>query len=85
MTTVTKMRLTKETFSLLKNFAEINSNILIKPGSTIRTMSVGRNIYAEATIQEEFDTEVGIWDPNKFLGIISMFSNPGSGVQRAIR
>lgn len=76
MTTVTKMRLTKETFSLLKNFAEINSNILIKPGNVIRTMSAGRNIYAEAKVQEEFDTEIGIWDLNKFLGVISMFSNP---------
>lgn len=76
MTTVTKMRLSKETFNLLKNFAEINSNLLIKPGNRIKTMSAGRNIYAEATVQEEFDTEIGIWDLNKFLGVVSMFANP---------
>ncbi len=76
MTTVTKMKLSKETLSLLKNFAEINSNILIKPGNFINTMSVGRNIYAESSIQEDFETEIGIFDLNKFLGVISMFNDP---------
>lgn len=76
MTTVTKMRLSKETFNILKNFSSINSNILIKPGNNLKTVSAGKNIYAEATIQEEFDTQVAIWDLNKFLGVISMFSNP---------
>jgi hypothetical protein len=76
MTTVTKMRLSKETFSILKNFATINSNILIKPGNKLKTISPGKNIYAEAKVQEEFDTDVPIWDLNKFLGVVSMFNNP---------
>lgn len=76
METVTKMRLSKETITTLKNFAAINSNILIKPGNKISTVSPQFNIYAEATIQEEFDTEVPIWDLNQFLGVISMFANP---------
>lgn len=76
MNTVTKMRLSKETFNVLKNFSNINSNILIKPGNRLRTTSSGMNIYAEAKVQEEFDTEVGIWDLNKFLGVVSMFNNP---------
>ena len=76
MKTVTKMRLSKETLSILKNFASINSNILIKPGNTLKTISAGQNIVAEAKIQEDFDTDVPIWDLNKFLGVVSMFSNP---------
>jgi len=76
MTTVTKMRLSKETLSILKNFSAINSNILIKPGNVIRTMSSGKNIYAEATVQEDFDTDIPIWDLNKFLGVVSLFPNP---------
>lgn len=76
MTTVTKMRLSKETFNILKNFAAINSNILIKPGNTLKTISIGKNIFAEAKVQEEFDTDIAIWDLNKFLGVVSMFSNP---------
>ena len=76
MTTVTKMRLSKETLNILKNFATINSNILIKPGNTLKTISPGKNIYAEAKVTEEFDTDVPIWDLNKFLGVVSMFNNP---------
>jgi hypothetical protein len=76
MTTVTKMRLSKETYTFLKNFSEINSNILIKPGNVIKTVSPQKNTYAEAKVQEEFETEISIWDLNKFLGIVSMFANP---------
>ncbi len=76
MNTVTKMRLTKETYNILKNFAVINSNILINPGNTLKTMSSGKNIYAEARVAEDFDVAVPIWDLNKFLGVISMFANP---------
>jgi gp45 sliding clamp, C terminal len=76
MSTVTKMRLSKETYSILKNFAAINSNILIQPGNVLKTVSAGRNIYVEAKIAEEFDVDVPIWDLNKFLGVISMFANP---------
>lgn len=76
MNTVTKMRLSKETYNILKNFAAINSNILIKPGNIIKTVSSGKNIFVEAKVTEDFDVEVPIWDLNKFLGIISMFTNP---------
>jgi hypothetical protein len=76
MTTVTKMRLSKETYNILKNFAAINSNILISPGNVLKTVSAGKNIYVEAKITEDFDVSVPIWDLNKFLGVISMFNNP---------
>ena len=76
MTTVTKMRLSKETYNILKNFASINSNILINPGNVLKTVSAGKNIYVEAKITEDFDVAVPIWDLNKFLGVISMFNNP---------
>lgn len=76
MSTVTKMRLSKETYNILKNFAAINSNILIQPGNVLKTVSAGKNIYVEAKVTEDFDVEVPIWDLNKFLGIVSMFNNP---------
>jgi len=76
MSTVTKMRLSKETYNILKNFAAINSNILIQPGNMLKTVSAGKNIYVEAKVTEDFDVDVPIWDLNKFLGIISMFNNP---------
>jgi hypothetical protein len=76
MSTVTKMRLSKETYNILKNFAAINSNILIQPGNLLKTVSAGKNIYVEAKVTEDFDVDVPIWDLNKFLGILSMFNNP---------
>ena len=76
MSTVTKMRLSKETYTILKNFAAINSNILIQPGNVLKTISAGKNIFVEAKVTEDFDVEVPIWDLNKFLGVVSMFANP---------
>jgi hypothetical protein len=76
MSTVTKMRLSKETYNILKNFAAINSNILIQSGNVLKTISPGKNIYVQAKVVEDFDVDVPIWDLNKFLGIISMFNNP---------
>jgi hypothetical protein len=76
MSTVTKMRLSKETFNILKNFAGINSNIMIQPGNVIRTKSLGNNIYAEAKVTEDFDATIPLWDLNQFLGVISMFNTP---------
>lgn len=70
------MRLSKDTYNILKNFAAINSNILIQPGNVLKTVSAGKNIYVEAKVAEDFDVEIPIWDLNKFLGVISMFNNP---------
>tara|TARA_R100000482_G_scaffold122240_1_gene69503 strand:- start:222 stop:887 length:666 start_codon:yes stop_codon:yes gene_type:complete len=68
--------MSKQTLDLLKNFASINSNILVKPGDTIKTISPVKNIMAVATVPETFDTEFGIWDLNKFLGTVSLFDSP---------
>ena len=42
-----KVLLKKETQEILKNFATINSSILFRKGSTIKTISVGENAVAE--------------------------------------
>jgi hypothetical protein len=76
MTTDTALILSKRTLDVLKNFASINSNILVKPGNNIRTVSPIKNVMGEATVEETFDIEFGIWDLNKFLGTISLFDNP---------
>tara|TARA_Y100000034_G_scaffold65347_1_gene78996 strand:- start:139 stop:828 length:690 start_codon:yes stop_codon:yes gene_type:complete len=76
MTTATKLKISKQTIELLKNFASINSNILVRPGNKIKTISNYKNVLAEATVEESFDIEFGIWDLNKFLGTISLFESP---------
>ena len=66
------MKLSDTTVGLLKNFANINQNILIEEGKQIRTMSTMKNILATAPLTEEFPRDVGIYDLNEFLGVLSM-------------
>jgi len=76
MTTMTKMKMSTKTLNLLKNYSSINSNILVKPGSKIATISPVKNVMSEAIVEENFDTAFGIWDLNKFLGVVSLFDKP---------
>ena len=70
------MKFSKQTFEILKNFSTINSNILVKPGNTLSTITGAKNVMSEAKVAEEFDVEFGIWDLSKFLGTISLFQDP---------
>lgn len=70
------MKLSKDTLSVFKNFASINSNLSIKAGKTLVTMSTGKNIIAKADVAEEFPIDFGIYDLNEFLGTLSLFESP---------
>ena len=70
------MNLSNETVSVLKNFATINQNLVIKTGSSISTMSAMKNIVASAEVKEDFPTEFAIYDLNDFLGALSLFEKP---------
>ena len=70
------MKLSESTLSLLKNFSNINQSILFKQGSKLRTMSVMKNILAEATIEEEIPKDFGIYDLGQFLNGLGLHHNP---------
>ena len=70
------MKINQNTLDILKNFSEINTNILIKPGTELSTISTMRNIFAKATIAEAFDSEFGIYDLNEFLAVVSSTNKP---------
>ena len=70
------MKLSESTLSLLKNFSTINQSILFKQGSRLRTISVMKNILAEATINEEFPKDFGIYDLNQYLNGLALHNNP---------
>ena len=70
------MKLSEHTTSVLKNFASINQNLVIKEGKTISTMSAMRNIVAKAEVDEDFPREIAIYDLNEFLAALSLFTNP---------
>ena len=73
------MFLSSETVQILKNLSTINQSILIKPGKTLNTMSVMKNILVKADIPEEFEKTVAIYDLNQFLNCLSLV--PGAEVE----
>jgi hypothetical protein len=70
------MKLSSETTSILKNFATINQNLMIKKGKSVATMSAMRNIVASAKVEEEFPINFAIYDLNEFLAALSLFEKP---------
>ena len=70
------MKLNQNTQDILKNFSLINTNILIKEGTELSTISTMRNIFAKATITESFEKEFGVYDLNQFLAVVSSLNKP---------
>jgi len=70
------MKLSDNTLTILKNFAGINNSILVKEGTKLRTISVAKNILAEADITEEFPRDFAIYDLNQFLNGLSLHQDP---------
>lgn len=70
------MKLSAETLAILKNFAEINGNLTIKPGNVIKTLAESRNIHATAQVAEVFEHTFGFYDIREFLATLAMFPDP---------
>ena len=70
------MKHSDKTLNILKNFAGINNSILVKQGNNLRTISVAKNILAEARIDEEFSRDFAIYDLNQFLNGLSLHQDP---------
>jgi len=70
------MNLSDQTLTILKNFAGINNSILVKQGNNLRTISVAKNILAEARIDEEFSRDFAIYDLNQFLNGLGLHQDP---------
>jgi len=69
------MKLSKDTLAIFKNFAGINSNLLLKQGTKLSTISAQKNVMADVTVTETFP-DFGIYDLNEFLGAMSLFDDP---------
>jgi len=70
------MKLSKHTLNMLKNFSDINMSIEIKRGNVLRTVSVQKNILAQAELEDEFPKDFAIYELNRFLGAVSLFDDP---------
>ena len=70
------MQLSESTKEILKNFSEINPNLVITPGKQLKTISTMKNILATANVSEDFPQDIAIYDLNEFLGVMSLFTKP---------
>jgi hypothetical protein len=70
------MKLSDKTIQILKNFATINQSILVRPGNVLKTITPLKTILAQATVAETFEQEFAIYELPRFLGTISLFSDP---------
>jgi len=67
------MKFTKSTIDILKNFATINTSIMLQPGQFVMTKSINGVGYAEANITDTIDAPLGIYDLPSFLSILMQF------------
>ena len=68
-------KLNTQTLDILKNFASINSNLLVKANEPISTISEAKNIMAIADVSS-FDTTFGIYDLNEFISMFGLMEDP---------
>jgi len=69
-------KLSTQTLDILKNFASINSNLIVKSGEALSTISEAKNIMATADISETFESTFGIYDLNEFISMFSLMIDP---------
>ena len=51
-------------------------SIEIKEGNILRTVSVQKNILAQAELEDSFPQDFAIYELNRFLGAVSLFDDP---------
>ena len=66
------MKVSKPTLDTFKNFASINTNLLVREGQTLSTVSNSMNILCRAAVTETFPREFAIYDLNQFLSLLTM-------------
>jgi hypothetical protein len=71
-----KMELNENTLNVLRNFSAINSNVVVRAGKNIKTITEARNVVSSATLTQEFPTNFGIYDLNEFLGVLALVDQP---------
>jgi len=70
------MQLSKTTIDILKNFSSINSNLVVKVGKSLETISPAKDIIASFTSEDEFSEQVAVFNLNESLGVLGAFENP---------
>lgn len=69
------MKLSNDTLSILKNFANINSGIEFRQGNQLSTISPGKTILAKAKLKDSFPEDFCIYDLNQFLSVHALYKD----------
>ena len=64
------------TLDVLKNYASINSNIVINEGNVLKTVSEAKNVLSSSKIDMEFPKTIGFYDLNEFLSTLNLIDLP---------
>ena len=73
---MSKLKISKTTLEVLRNFADINDSILITPGDELVSFSNGGTVLANAKIEDKFTDRFGIYDLNSFLSLTGLIDDP---------
>ena len=70
------MELSEKTLKILQNFTTINQSLAFKEGRKLRTISVMKNVLAEAEIEEYIPIDFAIYDLPQFLNTLALYRDP---------
>jgi hypothetical protein len=70
------MHITTDTLNILKNFSKINASICIDSGDVLKTISSSRTIMAKAKVDTNFPKNFAIYNIDRFISTLSLFSMP---------
>lgn len=71
-----KLKLSKDTVAVLKNYNRINPMMYFRKGNTISTISPTKTVFAKYVCPENFKTDFGIYKLDKLLSVLSFFADP---------
>lgn len=70
------MKLNDTTLTVLKNFATIQSNLVVNEGNVLRTIAEAKNIVGTAVLDQEFPQSFGVYDLPQFLCVLGLVDEP---------
>jgi hypothetical protein len=70
------MQLNETTQAVLKNFASIQPNVVLKEGNIIKTIAEAKNVMAVATLDQSFEKTVGLYNLDEFLSVLGLVDDP---------
>lgn len=74
---VYRMKLSSNSIAILKNLSKVNGGVVLKPGQAQRTISPdNKDVLVEATLEDSFPHEFGIYNLDQFLGNLTSLKSP---------